>query len=89
MKPYRSKSYLKWVKSLRCVASACPAQDAHHLVGYKLGGMGTKPSDMFVFPLTREQHTRLHNDPVKWEQFYGKQIRYVGQTLYQAVNQGV
>lgn len=89
MKPYRSKKYCEWIRSLPCVVTGQEGCDNHHIIGYGLGGMGTKASDLFQFPLIRLQHTDLHNDPVKWEQWNGPQMRYVGSTLYKAITQGV
>lgn len=65
MKPYRNEFYLKWVRSLPCVMCGSPADDAHHVVGLHLNitGMGTKPGDEWVMPVTRGCHNAIHGDP--------------------------
>lgn len=39
-----------------------PADDPHHLIGHGQGGMGTKAHDLFVLPLCRKHHDKLHAD---------------------------
>lgn len=80
-KPYRSKKYLKWVSSLPCSATDYQADDAHHIIGYGLGGMGTKASDFFTIPLTRDKHVEMHRDSRRFEDFYGLQPGHVVETL--------
>lgn len=88
-KPERDRSYINWVKSLPSVVSGRPADDAHHIIGHG-GGMGTKESDYFTFPLTRDEHTELHNMGWKsWENIYGSQWKFVAKTMLQAKREGV
>ncbi|MGY8872189.1 MAG: DUF968 domain-containing protein [Pseudomonadales bacterium] len=86
---YENAFYISWVKTLACVASKMPADDPHHLIGHGQGKMGGKASDLFTFPLTREQHTALHDDPVAWERQYGSQWAHVAKTMEIAVREGV
>lgn len=89
-KPYRNKKYLAYVRDLPCVVTGVVGCDAHHLIGHGQGGMGTKASDLYAFPLTREQHTLLHHMGWKaWEAIHGEQWRFVAQTLEQAARDGV
>lgn len=88
--PIRSKKYLDWVKSQPSVISGRPADDPHHLIGHGQGGMGTKVTDYWTFPLTRDEHTQLHNMGWKaWEEIHGSQWKFVAQTLEQAIREGV
>lgn len=90
IKPVRSEKYRKWVKSLPSVVSGKPADDPHHLIGYGYGGMGTKAPDIFTFPLTRLEHTELHNVGWReWEEVHGLQWTYVARTLELAVAEGL
>lgn len=85
-----NEKYLKWVKSLPSVISHMPADDAHHLIGHGMGGMGTKVSDYLTFPLTRLEHSELHDKGWKaWEAQHGEQWRYVALTLLRAIQEGV
>ena len=90
IKPIRSEAYLEYVRSLPSSISDRPADDAHHVKGYMLGGTGTKCADIFTFPMTREEHTILHNMGWQsWENEYGSQLLYVCRTIEQAVRDGV
>lgn len=71
---WESKAYLQWVKSQLCVIRGIQADDAHHIIGYGQGGMGTKAHDLFTIPLCREEHDALHRDPSRWEAEHGSQI---------------
>ena len=85
-KPYRDKKYTDWVKSQPSVISGQPADDAHHLIGHCTGGMGTKVSDLWTLPLTRQEHQEIHQIGHKsWEHKYGSQWKFVAQTLAQYV----
>jgi hypothetical protein len=90
MKPLRDRKYLDWVKSQLSVISKRPADDAHHLIGHGQGGMGTKVTDYWTFPLTRDEHTELHSMGWKaWEEKYGSQMKFVMETMYLAKIEGV
>lgn len=89
-KPWRSQKYLNWVKTLPSVISGRPSDDAHHLIGHGQGGMGTKVADCWTFPLTRDEHTELHNMGWKaWEEQYGSQWKFVAETLHKAILEGL
>jgi hypothetical protein len=90
IKPFRSKAYLSYVKSLECCGCGSQADDPHHVIGAGLGGgMGTKPSDMAVIPLCRVCHEELHDSPADWELLRGSQWLWVYLTLEQARGEGV
>lgn len=83
MKPPRDSKYLAWVKTLPSVISQRPADDPHHLIGHGYSGMGTKTSDYWTFPLTRDEHQDLHSGWKVWEEKHGSQWKYVVLTLSQ------
>ena len=90
MNAIRDKKYLKWVKSQPSAISGLPADDPHHIIGHGQGGMGTKASDYYTFPLTREEHTYLHNIGWRtWEGINGNQWRFVAETMQKAKLEGV
>lgn len=87
---FRSRKYLDWVKSLPSAISGAPADDPHHIHGHNQGGVGKTASDMFAFPLTRNEHTDLHQVGWKqWELRWGSQWEYVARTLKLAIDEGV
>jgi len=65
------------------------ADDAHHLIGWRQGGMGTKAHDSFTIPLCRIHHTELHNDPKAFERKYGTQPELIIYLLDRAFALGV
>lgn len=90
VKTPRNRQYLDWVKTLPSCISGRPADDPHHLIGYTEGGVGTKASDYYAIPLTRDEHTYLHDLGWReWEKLHGSQWRYVAKTLEKAVIEGV
>jgi len=85
----KSKKYREYVKSLPSCISGMPSDDAHHIKGHFYTGAST-PSDIFVIPLTRSEHTNFHNIGYKrWEAEYGSQIMYALRTIEQAITDGV
>lgn len=87
---WRCPGYLQWVKSLPSAISGAPADDPHHLIGHGMGGMGTKVSDLLTFPLTRVEHSALHDGGYKsWESRHGSQWMHVVKTIERAVFEGV
>lgn len=67
-----------------------PSDDPHHLVGHGMRGMGLKSPDWACIPMSRHEHTRLHDmGHHKWEEIYGDQRIYVMQTLGCAIDEGV
>ena len=55
-KPWRSRRYLDWVKSLPCCICNFPADDPHHEQAEAQGGVGTRPSDERAIPMCRVHH---------------------------------
>lgn len=86
---WENKNLLQIIKKLPCCACGNPADDAHHIVGYGLSGMGTKAHDWYVIPLCRGHHDELHRDPVKWEQKYGYQLDFHRQCFDRLFGLGV
>lgn len=76
----RDSSYLVWIRSLPSVISGGNAEP-HHLIGHGHSGMGTKTSDYWTFPLTRDEHQELHSGWKVWEEKHGSQWKYVVLTL--------
>ncbi|MCV3308148.1 DUF968 domain-containing protein, partial [Leclercia adecarboxylata] len=81
--------FLAWVKTQPCECCGKPSDDAHHLIGWGQGGMGTKAHDFLVIPLCRQHHTELHNDPVKFERNHGAQPAMIIRLLDRAFALGV
>ena len=68
-----SDGFISWVKTQPCMCCGQAADDAHHLIGWGQGGVGTKAHDIFTLPLCRKHHRALHHDPVAFEREYGTQ----------------
>ena len=87
-KPFRSKNYLAWVKAQTCPCGA-PADDPSHVNvgGYK--GMGTKASDLVVWPSCSPCHQMYEVNRTKWHEFFGDEWEWVALTIAQAVDEGV
>lgn len=82
---WRNAAYLSWVRSLQCCMTGVePAGDAHHGIGLKMSGMGMKAPDWTAMPLTRIQHTYMHNSPDLWPD----QWEYIARTLGRAIEDG-
>ncbi len=84
-KPFRSKQYRDWVKTLPCVLTGIePAGDCHHVISVGEGGTATKACDLLSFPVTRESHQLFHrldeNTELKLEQW-----KFVAKTLQKAI----
>ena len=83
---WRSKKYLKWVKSLPCCVCKAPADDPHHIKGVgHLSGVGMTAPDQFTIPLCREHHNWIHTTPPQWH----IQWEWVARTLAKAVQDGI
>ena len=83
VKPFRSKKYRDWVKTLPCCQCLNSPCDAHHITG--LGsGMGTKNSDATCIPLCREHHTLLHSGNLEINEYY-----HMAKTIQLATDKGV
>ncbi|MEG2040351.1 MAG: DUF968 domain-containing protein, partial [Hafnia sp.] len=70
---WECEKYTRWVKTQKCCGCNNPADDPHHVINHGLGGMGTKTHDLFVLPLCRRCHDKLHKDVATWEQKHGDQ----------------
>jgi len=84
VKSYRNRAYLDWVKTLPCKICDAPADDPHHVIAEKMGGMGTKASDLAVLPVCRFCHNAIHKMPHQFPQ-----LRYAMETLERAFAEGV
>lgn len=59
----RNKNYMAWVRTLNSVVSGSNQYVvAHHVRCFGWGGIGLKPSDYRVVPLTHEEHLDLHQN---------------------------
>jgi len=84
-KRWESKRYLAWVRCLPCVSCGAPADEAHHLIGLGLGGMGTKAPGWAVIPMCRGCHSTLHREPEEWD----RQWLWLMKTLKEAFAENV
>jgi len=82
-------NYTQWVKRQPCCGCGNQADDPHHITGYGLGGMATKPHDMFVIPLCRRCHDALHANTSAWEEENGSQAVLALKTIDSALAMGV
>lgn len=82
------RSYMDWVKTLRCCSCHAPADDPHHPHGVGFKGMGSKVPDYWVIPLCRNCHDALHHDVDGWEAVNGSQYQHAALTLLQAIYEG-
>lgn len=93
LKPKRrrwvNEQYTRWVKSQQCAGCGQPADDPHHITGYGLGGMATKPHDWFTIPLCRRCHDELHRDARAFEAEHGSQLEMLVRVLDRALAIGV
>ncbi|HBE5300790.1 TPA: DUF968 domain-containing protein [Escherichia coli] len=90
-KPQREEMpvYTRWVKTQKCMTCGNQADDPHHIIGYGLGGMGTKTDDLFVIPLCRKCHNELHAGVKDFEEKHGSQLLLLIRFLMHARNSGV
>ncbi|WP_434642107.1 DUF968 domain-containing protein [Klebsiella sp. I138] len=86
---WESPNFLAWVKTQPCMCCGQPADDAHHLIGWGQGGVGTKAHDIFTIPLCRKHHRQLHHDPLSFEREYGTQPALIIKLLDRAYALGV
>ena len=66
--------------------SGAPSDDAHHIIGHGMGGIGTKAPDWAVIPMTRGCHTTFHNK--RDSTISHHQWRWVAKTLGKAIEEG-
>lgn len=83
------EKYTRWVKTQPCSGCCRPADDPHHIIGHGMGGTATKAHDLFVFPLCRECHDKLHADVAAFEQKHGTQQELLFRFLDRALAIGV
>ena len=90
-KPQRKEMpvYTRWVKTQKCMTCGNQADDPHHIIGHGLGGMGTKADDLFVIPLCRKCHNKLHAGAKDFEEKHGSQLLLLIRFLMHARNSGV
>ena len=81
--------YTRWVKTQKCMTCGNQADDPHHIIGHGLGGMGTKADDLFVIPLCRKCHNKLHAGVKDFEEKHGSQLLLLIRFLMHARNSGV
>ncbi|EGC4591384.1 DUF968 domain-containing protein, partial [Escherichia coli] len=79
----------RWVKTQKCMTCGNQADDPHHIIGHGLGGMGTKADDLFVIPLCRKCHNKLHAGVKDFEEKHGSQLLLLIRFLMHARNSGV
>ena len=90
IKPWRCKKYTDWVKQLPSAISMKPADDPHHVKGVLFTGT-TKPHDLFVMPMTRDEHTYLHDKgATEWQRIMQiSQSDEIIRTINKALNDGL
>lgn len=88
-KTFNSEKYLQWVRSLPCVVTNQEGVQAHHIIDTLGGKMGGKTHDLFVMPVSPEQHGLLHKDRARWEKRNGPQWYHVLRTIDKALALGV
>ncbi|TLI63231.1 DUF968 domain-containing protein [Escherichia sp. E1130] len=81
--------YTRWVKAQSCSGCRRPADDPHHVLGHGLGGTATKAHDLFVIPLCRECHDKLHADAAAFEKKHGTQLELLFRFLDRVLAIGV
>ncbi|XBS71138.1 DUF968 domain-containing protein [Acerihabitans sp. KWT182] len=86
---WTNEHYTQWVKAQPCGGCGSPADDPHHITGHALGGMATKPHDLFTIPLCRRCHDELHRDTAAFEAKHGSQLEMMARTIDRALALGV
>ena len=66
-KPYRSKKYLAFVRSLKCTICWKPSEAHHPRRSYWGAGMGVKSTDLVAVARCREHHGPEYEDEVEFE----------------------
>jgi hypothetical protein len=86
---WENKPYTDWVKTRPCSGCGRPADDPHHIIGNGMGGTATKTHDLFVIPLCRACHDKLHADVAAFEREHGTQLELLFRFLDWALGVGV
>ena len=70
---YKSKPYLSFIHTKRCVVSGCMPVICHHVRSFATGGMGMKPPDTYTVPMNGDLHDKLHRmgERLFWEKHFG------------------
>lgn len=84
-----NEPYTRWVKTQPCEGCRRPADDPHHIIGNGMGGTATKAHDLFVIPLCRECHDKLHADLAAFEKKHGTQLELLFRFMNRALAIGV
>lgn len=84
-----NEDYTRWVKTQPCEGCRRPADDPHHVIGHGMGGTATKAHDLFVIPLCRECHDKLHADVSAFEKKHGTQLELLFRFMNRALAIGV
>ncbi len=85
---WECETYTRWVKTQKCCGCEQPADDPHHIIGHGFGGTGTKVHDLFVIPLCRRCHDKLHRDAGAFEREHGSQVDLLFRFLNRALGIG-
>lgn len=88
---WQNEAYLKFVRSQPCVVTGTTeAVEAHHVIGHGQSGMAMKTHDLMAFPLSHNEHMKLHdNGWQQWERQHGSQLEHVMATINKAAGLGV
>ena len=88
-KRWECKQYTDWVKTLPSCVSLMPADDPHHVKGVLPAG--TKVHDLFVMPVTRKEHTTVHDKGEICDVWGNRLIQSdeVLMTINKAINEGL
>jgi hypothetical protein len=84
---------MDYVRSLPSCVSGKPAEQTHHIKGYSpITGSGgaIKGDDLFVIPLTREEHHE--GDRIGWESWeakHGSQLEHWAKMIREAHRLGI
>lgn len=84
-----NEDYTRWAKTQPCEGCRRPADDPHHVIGHGMGGTATKAHDLFVIPLCRECHDKLHADVAAFEKKHGTQLELLFRFMNRALAIGV
>ncbi|EUM27059.1 DUF968 domain-containing protein [Enterobacter sp. BIDMC 26] len=84
-----NEDYTRWVKTQPCEGCRRPADDPHHVIGNGMSGTATKAHDLFVIPLCRECHDKLHADVAAFEKKHGTQLELLFRFMNRALAIGV
>lgn len=86
IKPWKSESYLEWIRSQPCEqCNNGERSDPHHLIGVgSMSGVGMTAPDWAAIPLCRSCHDEMHRKSVFWDY----QWELISRTLGRAISAG-